>query len=394
MTVESYAHVPSHRQQRARPPAREDATPGAVIAAVFPAAPSPVCPKVRCMQIIAELGGTGRECLHRRVRLAQPRRRPRPQHPRIRTLGAVEGTQLPHRRRHRRRPTRNEELEETRPGAWPRRRVGNRCRERAHFPWRNAPCRGDRPARDRVSPMATACSKPMRMHRGEKRRGGTSIGRAVARHRNAWHSLAGRNARARRSRCSPTAAMALKLLVTRGAGERGYAPPPNPGCRPESSRHAAFPRRRCRPAPAPVCNATRVATRVGRDQSTATGWNSGWRAPRSNAPRRRDEGLMLDSTMRSARPRPTCSRSSTGAGPRRRSPDAALPGLPRTAVARDRCGERNLPLAEVEAADAVFPCNAVRGILSVAASRCKHAIMRSPPRKLMSCRATVIRPSP
>ena len=81
-----------------------------------------------------------------------------------------------------------------------------------------------------------------------------------------------------------------------------------------------------------------------------------------------DEGLMLDSAGNAvARPRPTCSRSSTGAGPRRRSPEAASPGVCRAKLlpALDAV-EHILPPAEVEAADAVFLCNAVRGILAVA----------------------------
>jgi anthranilate synthase component 1 len=39
---------------------RDDATPGAVIRAVFPGGTITGCPKVRCMQIIAELEQAGR----------------------------------------------------------------------------------------------------------------------------------------------------------------------------------------------------------------------------------------------------------------------------------------------------------------------------------------------
>src|SRR5690606_13639343 len=39
---------------------RDDASPGRVIAAVFPGGTITGCPKVRCMQIVAELEGTGR----------------------------------------------------------------------------------------------------------------------------------------------------------------------------------------------------------------------------------------------------------------------------------------------------------------------------------------------
>ncbi|MFZ5662000.1 MAG: aminodeoxychorismate synthase component I [Pseudomonadota bacterium] len=59
MTVESYAHV-HHIVSNVRGRLRADATPGAVIRAVFPGGTITGCPKVRCMQIIAELEGVGR----------------------------------------------------------------------------------------------------------------------------------------------------------------------------------------------------------------------------------------------------------------------------------------------------------------------------------------------
>jgi anthranilate synthase component 1 len=59
MTVESYAHV-HHIVSNVRGRLRADATPGAVIAAVFPGGTLTGCPKVRCMQVIAELEGIGR----------------------------------------------------------------------------------------------------------------------------------------------------------------------------------------------------------------------------------------------------------------------------------------------------------------------------------------------
>src|SRR5690606_15606295 len=54
MSVESYAHV-HHIVSNVRGVLREQATPGEVIAAVFPGGTITGCPKVRCMQIIAEL---------------------------------------------------------------------------------------------------------------------------------------------------------------------------------------------------------------------------------------------------------------------------------------------------------------------------------------------------
>lgn len=59
MSVESYAHV-HHIVSNVRGRLRADATPGSVIRAVFPGGTITGCPKVRCMQIIAELEGVGR----------------------------------------------------------------------------------------------------------------------------------------------------------------------------------------------------------------------------------------------------------------------------------------------------------------------------------------------
>ncbi|TDK26039.1 aminodeoxychorismate synthase component I [Luteimonas aestuarii] len=59
MTVESYAHV-HHIVSNVRGRLRADATPGEVIGAVFPGGTITGCPKVRCMQVIAELEGVGR----------------------------------------------------------------------------------------------------------------------------------------------------------------------------------------------------------------------------------------------------------------------------------------------------------------------------------------------
>jgi anthranilate synthase component 1 len=59
MTVESYAHV-HHIVSNVRGRLREGSTPGQVIRAVFPGGTITGCPKVRCMQIIAELEGEGR----------------------------------------------------------------------------------------------------------------------------------------------------------------------------------------------------------------------------------------------------------------------------------------------------------------------------------------------
>jgi len=59
MTVESYAHV-HHIVSNVRGILHAQATPGQVIAAVYPGGTITGCPKVRCMQIIAELEATPR----------------------------------------------------------------------------------------------------------------------------------------------------------------------------------------------------------------------------------------------------------------------------------------------------------------------------------------------
>ena len=59
MTVESYAHV-HHIVSNVRGRLRDGAGPGAVLRAVFPGGTITGCPKVRAMQVIAELEGVGR----------------------------------------------------------------------------------------------------------------------------------------------------------------------------------------------------------------------------------------------------------------------------------------------------------------------------------------------
>jgi anthranilate synthase component 1 len=59
MVVESYAHV-HHIVSNVRGELRADAGPVDVIRAVFPGGTITGCPKVRCMEIIAELEGRGR----------------------------------------------------------------------------------------------------------------------------------------------------------------------------------------------------------------------------------------------------------------------------------------------------------------------------------------------
>ena len=59
MNLESYAHV-HHIVSNVSGQLRENVTPGQVLRAVFPGGTITGCPKVRCMEIIAELEGTGR----------------------------------------------------------------------------------------------------------------------------------------------------------------------------------------------------------------------------------------------------------------------------------------------------------------------------------------------
>jgi len=59
MVLETYAHV-HHIVSNVSGRLREDATPVHVIRALFPGGTITGCPKVRCMEIIAELEGTGR----------------------------------------------------------------------------------------------------------------------------------------------------------------------------------------------------------------------------------------------------------------------------------------------------------------------------------------------
>jgi anthranilate synthase component 1 len=59
MTVESYAHV-HHIVSNVRGTLRAEATPGSIVRAVFPGGTITGCPKVRCMEIIAELERVGR----------------------------------------------------------------------------------------------------------------------------------------------------------------------------------------------------------------------------------------------------------------------------------------------------------------------------------------------
>jgi anthranilate synthase component 1 len=59
MAVESYAHV-HHLVSSVRGRLRKEVTPAGVLGAVFPGGTITGCPKIRCMEIIAQLEGVGR----------------------------------------------------------------------------------------------------------------------------------------------------------------------------------------------------------------------------------------------------------------------------------------------------------------------------------------------
>jgi 4-amino-4-deoxychorismate lyase len=158
----------------------------------------------------------------------------------------------------------------------------------------------------------------------------------------------------------------LKLLVTRGAGERGYAPPTDPVPTWIVSRHA-LPTRTGRGLRLHAC-ATRLASQPG-----LAGIKHCNRLElvlaRADAERAgADEGLLLD-----------CAGNAIGAiaanlfafiDGRWITPpivDCGIAGVCRAKLLSALDAVERMPmLAEVEAADAVFLCNAVRGILPVA----------------------------
>jgi 4-amino-4-deoxychorismate lyase len=158
----------------------------------------------------------------------------------------------------------------------------------------------------------------------------------------------------------------LKLLVTRGAGERGYAPPTHPVPTWTVSRHA-LPTRTGRGLRLHVC-ATRLAS-----QPTLAGIKHCNRLEqvlaRAEAGRAgSDEGLLLDAGGNVIGA--TAANLFAFIGGRWASPridDCGIAGVCRARLlpALD-ARECVLSPAEVESADAVFLCNAVRGILAVA----------------------------
>ena len=158
----------------------------------------------------------------------------------------------------------------------------------------------------------------------------------------------------------------LKLLLTRGAGERGYAPSTDPVPTWIVSRHAvpATPMRdlhlhicatrlASQPALAGIKHCNRLEQILARAEAARAG---------------ADEGLLLDSAGNAIGA--TAANVFAFIDGRWVTPsivDCGIAGVCRAQLlpALD-ADERALSLAQVEAADAVFLCNAVRGILTVA----------------------------
>lgn len=158
----------------------------------------------------------------------------------------------------------------------------------------------------------------------------------------------------------------LKLLLTRGAGERGYVPPTDPVSTWVVSRHAvpATPDRgldlhvcairlAAQPALAGIKHCNRLEQVLARAEAERAG---------------ADEGLLLDAAGNAIGA--TAANLFAFIDGRWATPaivDCGIAGVCRAKLlpALD-ADERALSLAQVEAADAVFLCNAVRGILAVA----------------------------
>ena len=163
----------------------------------------------------------------------------------------------------------------------------------------------------------------------------------------------------------------LKLIVTRGAGGRGYAPAstamPTWILVAAPAAAGSTGRRDCSCA-----GATRAwrCSRRWRASSTATGWSRCWRAPNGDrCAGDAIEGLMCSTegdVVSATAANVFVLRDGALAHPAGRSLRRCrrLPGL--GAGGSWQRGEARLAVTEVEAADAVFLCNAVRGILPVA----------------------------
>jgi 4-amino-4-deoxychorismate lyase len=158
----------------------------------------------------------------------------------------------------------------------------------------------------------------------------------------------------------------LKLLVTRGAGQRGYASPADPVPTWIVSRHAvpAMPVRglslhacETRLAPQPALAGIKHCNRLEQVLARAEAGRAG-----------ADEGLVRDAAGNVVGA--TAANLFAFIDGRWATPaivDCGIAGVCRANLLPALAAlERALSLAEVESADAVFLCNAVRGILPVA----------------------------
>ena len=155
MVTETYAHV-HHIVSNVRGTLRASATPVDALRAVFPGGTITGCPKVRCMQIIAELEGEGRGAYTGLAGLARHRRRRGLQHPDPHADDARRSTSscapAPASSR-----TRSRSASSRRPAP---RRAACCARSSPHERARSAPGSMESPAR-RCRPMTADCSTAM-----------------------------------------------------------------------------------------------------------------------------------------------------------------------------------------------------------------------------------------
>ena len=113
MSVETYAHV-HHIVSNVSGRLRNDVSPIDVIRALFPGGTITGCPKVRCMEIIAELEAVGRGAYTGSIGYLNRDGELRSQYLDPHHHRAARSSQVSRRRRHRRRLESDQELAETR----------------------------------------------------------------------------------------------------------------------------------------------------------------------------------------------------------------------------------------------------------------------------------------